>query len=134
VPCKFQYGCLALCGLAPVVVLRSFNSEIESKSTRFRCLSPVAWSLPTLIRYKVSYPLSFSKFILLFCYLYIQPSYSSTYYREDRSTLVPNIIRYLLKCLQRELEYDFLIGCISFVFGSDAKLAYTTIGHLMKSS
>jgi hypothetical protein len=29
------------------------------------------------------------------CYLYSQLSYLSTYYREDRGTLVPNITRYL---------------------------------------
>jgi hypothetical protein len=27
--CEFQYGCLALCGLAPVVVLRSFGDRVE---------------------------------------------------------------------------------------------------------
>jgi hypothetical protein len=56
---------------------------------------PVAWSPPTLIRYKVNYPLFFNKFTLLLCYLYSQLSYLSTYCREDRGTLVPNITRYL---------------------------------------
>jgi hypothetical protein len=39
--------------------------------------------------------LFFSKFTLLFCYFYTQPSYLSTYHREDRATLVPNITRYI---------------------------------------
>ena len=56
---------------------------------------PVAWSPPTLIRYKVSYLLFFSNFTLLFSYFYTQPSYLSTYCREDRATLVPNITRYI---------------------------------------
>jgi hypothetical protein len=56
---------------------------------------PVAWSSPTLVRYKVSYSLFFSKFTLLFRYFYIQPSYLSTYCCEDQATLVPNITRYL---------------------------------------
>jgi hypothetical protein len=72
-------------------------SRRSSRSLHGLCVSlPVAWSPPTLIRYKVSYPLFFSKFTLLFCYFYTQPSYISTYYREDRATLVPNITQYIL--------------------------------------
>jgi hypothetical protein len=56
---------------------------------------PVAWSPPTLIRYKVSYPMFYNKFTLLFHYFYTQPSYLSTYCREDWGTLVPNITRYI---------------------------------------
>jgi hypothetical protein len=69
------------------VVLRSIGDRVK--------VYTVLVSLLTLIRYKVSYPLFFSKFTLLFRYIYIQPSYSLTYYREDRATLVPDIIRYL---------------------------------------
>jgi hypothetical protein len=56
---------------------------------------PIALSPPNMTRDKVSYTLLFSKFTLLFYYLYSQPSYLSTYCREDRATLVPNITRYL---------------------------------------
>jgi hypothetical protein len=56
---------------------------------------PITWSPLTSIRYKVSYPLFFRKFTLLFCYFYIQPPYLSTYCREDRATLVLNIIWYI---------------------------------------
>jgi hypothetical protein len=70
--------------------------RISSRSLHgFSVSLPVTWSPPTLIRYKVSYPLFFSKFTLLFCYFYTQPSYLSTYCREDRDTLVPNITRYI---------------------------------------
>jgi hypothetical protein len=75
------------------------GSAVVRRSSRslhgFGVSLPIAWSPPTLIRYKVSYPMFFSKFTLLFCYFYTQPSYLSTYYREDRATLVPNITRYI---------------------------------------
>jgi hypothetical protein len=90
-------------GCGSVVVRRSSRSLHG-----FGVSLPVALSLPTLIRYKVSYPLFFNKFTLLFCYFYIQPSYSSTYCREDRATLVPNITRYQsaheIPCMTMELE------------------------------
>jgi hypothetical protein len=73
------------------MVLRSFGDRVEVYMVSVSL--PVAWSPPTLIRYKVSYPLFFNKFTLLFCYFYTQLSYLSTYYREDRATLVPNITR-----------------------------------------
>jgi hypothetical protein len=60
------------------------RSSIESLHG-FGVSLPVAWSPQTLIRYKASYPLFFSKFTLLSDYFYIQPSYLSTYYREDRA-------------------------------------------------
>jgi hypothetical protein len=54
------------------------GSAIDRRSSQslhgFGVSLPVAWSLPTLIRYKVSYSLFYSKFTLLFCYLYIQPN------------------------------------------------------------
>jgi hypothetical protein len=75
------------------------GSTVVRRSSRclhgFSVSLPVAWSPPTLIMYKLSYPMFFSKFTLLFRYFYIQPSYLSTYYHEDRATLVPNITRYL---------------------------------------
>jgi hypothetical protein len=75
------------------------RSAVVQRSSRtlhgFDVSLPVAWSPPTLIRYKVSYPLSFSTFTLFFRYFYTQPSYLSTYGREDCATLVPNITRYI---------------------------------------
>jgi hypothetical protein len=81
-------------GCGSVVVRRSSRSLHG-----FGVSLPVTWSPPTLIRYKVSYPLFVSKFTLLLCYFYIQPSYLSTYCCEDRTTLVPNITRYISGCL-----------------------------------
>jgi hypothetical protein len=75
------------------------GSAVVRRSSRslhgFVVSLPVAWSPPTLIRYKVSYPLFFTKFTLLFHYLYTQPSYLSTYCREDLATRVPNITWYI---------------------------------------
>jgi hypothetical protein len=68
-------------GCGDAVVRRSSRS-LHS----FGVSLPVAWSPPTLIRYKVSYLLFFSNFTLLFSYFYTQPSYLSTYDREDRAT------------------------------------------------
>jgi hypothetical protein len=76
------------CGSA---VVRRSSRSLHS----FGVSLPVAWSPPSLIRYKVSYPLFISKFTLLFRYFYIQPSYLSTYCHEDRATLVPYITRYI---------------------------------------
>jgi hypothetical protein len=58
--CEFQYGCLTLCGLAPVVVLRSFGDRVEVLAISVS-LSPSFGLHPTLARYKASYPLIFSK-------------------------------------------------------------------------
>jgi hypothetical protein len=75
------------------------GSAVVRRSSRslhgFGVSLPVAWSPPTLIRYKVSYPLSFSTFTLFFRYFYTQPPYLSTYCREDQATPVPNITRYI---------------------------------------
>jgi hypothetical protein len=51
-----------LCGLALVVVLRSFGDRVEVLVVSVS-LSPSFGSHPTLARYKASYPLIFSKFI-----------------------------------------------------------------------
>jgi hypothetical protein len=65
-----------------VWISSSCGSAIVRRSSRslhgFGVSLPVAWSPPTLIRYKVSYLLFVSKFTLLFRYFYIQPSYLST--------------------------------------------------------
>jgi hypothetical protein len=58
--CDFQYGCLTLCGLAPVVILRSFGDRVEVLAVLVS-LSPSFGSHPTLARYKASYQLIFSK-------------------------------------------------------------------------
>jgi hypothetical protein len=58
--CEFQYGCLTLCGLAPVVVLRSFGDRVEVLAISVS-LSPSFGLHPTMARYKASYPLIFSK-------------------------------------------------------------------------
>jgi hypothetical protein len=75
------------------------GSAVVRRSSRslhgFGVSLPLAWSPPTLIRYKVSYLLFFSNFTLLFSYFYTQPSYLSTYCREDRATPVPNITWYI---------------------------------------
>jgi hypothetical protein len=83
-PCKFQYDCLILYGLAPVVVLRSFRDRVEVYTVSVS----ISQSLGHLRRF-------FSKFTLLFYYLYSQSSYLWTYYCEDRATIVPNIAWYL---------------------------------------
>jgi hypothetical protein len=77
-------------GCGSVVVRRSSRSLHG-----FGVSLPVAWSPPTLIRYKVSYPMFFSTFTLFFRYFYTQPPYLSTYCREDRATPVPNVTRYI---------------------------------------
>jgi hypothetical protein len=58
--CEFQYGCLALCALALVVVLRSFGDRVEVLAVSVS-LSPSFGSHPNLARYKSSYLLIFSK-------------------------------------------------------------------------
>jgi hypothetical protein len=58
--CEFQYGCLALCGLAPVVVLRSFGDRVKILAVSVS-LFPSFGSHPTLARYKASYLLIFNK-------------------------------------------------------------------------
>jgi hypothetical protein len=68
-------------GCGSAVIRRSSRSLHD-----FGVSLPVAWSPPTLIRYKVSYLLFFNKFTLLFRYFYNQPSYLSTHCREDRAT------------------------------------------------
>jgi hypothetical protein len=102
------------------------RSEIESKSTQFRFLSPRRLVSPTLIRYKVSYPLFFSKFTLLFRYLYSQPSYLSTYCLEDRATLVANITRYLSRCLVKRVSSGgWMSGIYRITRGLELKYIHT---------
>jgi hypothetical protein len=81
------------------VVVRRSSRSLHG----FNVSLPVAWSPPTLIRNKVTYLLLFSKFTLLSCYFYVQPSYLSTYCREDRATLVLNITRYLPLGIEGEM-------------------------------
>jgi hypothetical protein len=89
------------------------GSAVVRRSSRslhgFGVSLPVAWSPPTLIRYKVSYPLFFNKFTLLSRSFYIQTSYLSTYCQEDRATLVLNIIRYLLSGIK---AFVVMVGLI----------------------
>ena len=51
-----QFGCAILCGLVPVCWFCD-RSDIESKSSRFRCLSPHRLIASNLGRYKAIYPL-----------------------------------------------------------------------------
>ena len=82
-----------------VWISSSCGSAVVWRSSRslhgFSVSLPVAWSPPTLIRYKVSYLLFFSNITLLFSYFYTQPSYLSTYCRQDWATPVPNITWYI---------------------------------------
>jgi hypothetical protein len=114
-----SFGCCSAVARRPSRSLHGFGVSF-----------PVAWSPPTLIRYKLSYLLFFNNFTLLFSYFYIQPSYLSTYCREDRATPVPNITRYIstqlltgvlssasLDMSDATKELDFLCFFVSFHLG-----------------
>jgi hypothetical protein len=67
------------------------RSEIESKSSRFRCLSPRRLVALNLSRYKASYPL----FYIKLSPLPLQVILFVTYYCEDRTIFVLTAVRYL---------------------------------------
>jgi hypothetical protein len=97
--CEFQYGCLALCGLAPVVVLRLFGDRVEV----FPVSVPLSLSLgrcrlvaSNLGRYKASYPLFNNKLSSL----PLQVTMFVTYCREDRTIFVLTVVRYLSSGIQ----------------------------------
>ena len=93
-PCEFQYGCLALCRLALVVVLRSFGDRVEVYTVSVS-LSPSLGHLRPRSGIKSVTRCSSANLPCHSITYYTQPSYLSTYCREDRATPVPNIIRYI---------------------------------------
>jgi hypothetical protein len=80
------------------------RSEIESKSSRFRCLSPRRLVASNLGRYKASYSLFYSKLSLC----------SSTYCHEDRANLVPISDRYLSQINQGKYFHPSTISVRCF--------------------
>ena len=88
--CGFQYGCPALCGLAPIVVLRSFGDRVKTIVVSVS-LSPSPGRIQPWPRIKLVTPLFFSKLPLLPAAL-LQVILIETYYREDRANSRTEIV------------------------------------------
>jgi len=91
--CGFQYGCPALCGLAPVVVLRSFGDRVEVFVVLVS-LSPSLGRIQPWLGIKLVTPLFFSELPLLPAAL-LQVILIETYCREDRANSHTKIVQYL---------------------------------------
>ena len=88
--CGFQYGCPALCGLALVVVLRSFGDRVKVFVVSVS-LSPSLGRIQPWPGIKLVTPLFFSKLTLISAAL-LQVILIETYYREDRANSRTEIV------------------------------------------
>ena len=100
--CGFQYSCPALCGLASVVVLRSFGDRVKVFVVSVS-VSPSLGRLQPWSGIKLVTPLFFSKLPFIPTAL-LQVILIVTYCREDRANSRTEIVQYLSSGIRAQVD------------------------------